>query len=134
MNFGTFLLGVTEGLDSGVKAGDRISAAMDAKSVRDAAKKASGQKPVTTPGAAPSPLGLGPDVPQVPNSPMRPAGAPTGAAPPAGVQNPGFMAYNQSGQPAARLGVNANPYGGYAMPEGIQRRWGVTGDPSVLPY
>ena len=45
MNFGNFLLGLTEGFDRGVEAGDRISAAMDKKAGRDAAKKtAQGQK------------------------------------------------------------------------------------------
>ena len=45
MSFGNFLLGVAEGLDRGVEAGDRISRAWDNKQARKKAKEEAAKNP-----------------------------------------------------------------------------------------
>jgi hypothetical protein len=68
MSFGHFLNGVAQGLDYGVEAGDRITAARDRKKVRDAGKQTAKDnklfEQMATAGAE-----------QMPGAPLAPSGA-----------------------------------------------------------
>jgi hypothetical protein len=143
MTFGNFLLGVAEGLDRGVEAGDRIKGARDRKKVRDAGKQAGEDNKLfsqmAAAGAERMP-GAGPAPAAAPAAPAPTAAAPAGlvaAPPPAQAPAPSPMAaaagqrgYAPSLQPtyspAAVMGVQA-PTFNTQFPGAIPRNMGVMG-------
>jgi hypothetical protein len=94
MSFGNFLLGVAEGLDYGVEAGDRIMGARDRKKIRDAKG--------TTPAApASAPANVAPRAPLSAGYATPPIAATMGARPPSPTQ----AAVNFPAGIASNLGV-----------------------------
>jgi hypothetical protein len=141
MTFGNFLLGVAEGLDRGVEAGDRIGAAMDRKKVREAGKNV--PPPANPATQAPAPINgkvaAGPPKPVGAGTPALVAGpAPAGTAPPPpaapSAPRPSLQpTYAQA--PAATMGAAAPPPTFNAQfPAGsVAQGYGVMGPQQQMP-
>lgn len=148
MSFGNFLLGVAEGLDRGIEAGEYIKGAQDRKKVRDAGKKynsdqkmigqmaSTGLDRATNPGAAP--MAPKPAIAPAPMDPSKIA-APTTMAQhmPEGGQMPmrpprAYAPPQQSpSEPAQTMGAQA-PTFNVQFPGAVAGAYGVTGQPN--PY